>query len=132
MHGATLFSDGLAEYEALEDGTGRSDAGPGGELSRGNLPERPGHAGWPMTVPDAQSLGAIGASFSLSRCTGRERPATVAAIHEIADAVVAATAIRGVRRLRLRAMEGVPDSASSYIKPSDDGEEWAVPAASTS
>ncbi len=45
--GATLFSDGLAEYEAGDDGRRvavtllRSV----GELSRSDIPERPGHAG---------------------------------------------------------------------------------------
>jgi alpha-mannosidase len=28
-----------------------------GELSRGRLPARPGHAGWPTAIPDAQCLG---------------------------------------------------------------------------
>jgi hypothetical protein len=55
--GATLVSDGLAEYEVEPDGTAwvtllRAV----GELSRHNLPERPGHAGYPVETPAAQRL----------------------------------------------------------------------------
>jgi alpha-mannosidase len=61
-----LGSDGLAEYETTRDGDifvtlVRSV----GELSRADLPERPGHAGWPAPAPDAQSLGDFEARFAL-------------------------------------------------------------------
>jgi len=36
-----------------------------GELSRANLPERPGHAGWPAPTPDAQCIGPYEARFAL-------------------------------------------------------------------
>ena len=39
-----------------------------GELSRNDLPERPGHAGWPTPTPGAQCLGPFEASF------GRDAP----------------------------------------------------------
>lgn len=56
--GVTMLSDGLAEYEARADGDllvtlVRSV----GELSRHDLPERPGHAGWPVATPGAQCAG---------------------------------------------------------------------------
>jgi alpha-mannosidase len=54
--GATVYSDGLAEYEAREDGSvAITLVRAVGELSRNDLPERPGHAGWPAPVPGAQS-----------------------------------------------------------------------------
>jgi alpha-mannosidase len=66
-HGATLHADGLAEVEA--------DATTGaialtliraiGELSRNDLPERPGHAGWPARIPLAQCPGPFSAQFAL-------------------------------------------------------------------
>ncbi|HEU4565654.1 MAG TPA: glycoside hydrolase family 38 C-terminal domain-containing protein [Gemmatimonadaceae bacterium] len=64
--GATLFSDGLAEYEVSDDGRiAVTLMRAVGELSRNDLPERPGNAGWPVHTPEAQSLGAFEASFAL-------------------------------------------------------------------
>lgn len=64
--GATLISDGLAEYEAREDGTiAVTLVRAVGELSRDDLPERPGHAGWPAPVPAAQARGPFKATFAL-------------------------------------------------------------------
>ncbi len=56
--GLTVLSDGLPEYELRADGTIlvtllRAFA----QMSREDLPERPGHAGWPTPTPDAQCLG---------------------------------------------------------------------------
>ncbi len=64
--GITVMSDGLAEYEARTDGDVlvtlvRSV----GELSRHDLPERPGHAGWPVATPGAQCAGAYEARVAL-------------------------------------------------------------------
>ncbi len=66
-HGCTVVSDGLAEYEVLSSGAVaitlvRAVA----ELSRSDLPERPGHAGWPMPTPAAQCLGPFAAEFAIS------------------------------------------------------------------
>jgi len=56
--GLALFAPGFFEYEW----TGRGDLlvtllRAVGELSRGDLPTRPGHAGWPMSTPLAQCPG---------------------------------------------------------------------------
>ena len=64
--GATVFSDGLGEYEAREDGAVfvtlvRSVS----ELSRNDIPERPGHAGWPTHTPEAQCMGPFAAELGL-------------------------------------------------------------------
>jgi alpha-mannosidase len=64
--GATLFSDGLGEYEVTPDGTAfvtlvRSVS----ELSRNDMPERPGHAGWPTHTPEAQCHRPFAAELAL-------------------------------------------------------------------
>jgi alpha-mannosidase len=64
--GATLISDGLGEYEVTPDGTifvtvVRSVS----ELSRNDMPERPGHAGWPTHTPEAQCHGPFSAELAL-------------------------------------------------------------------
>ncbi|MDX2120150.1 MAG: hypothetical protein SF070_03690 [Gemmatimonadota bacterium] len=56
--GLAVFAPGFFEYEW----TARGDLlitllRSVGELSRGDLPARPGHAGWPTATPDAQCLG---------------------------------------------------------------------------
>jgi mannosylglycerate hydrolase len=64
--GATVFSDGLGEYEATPGGVlfvtlVRSVS----ELSRNDMPERPGHAGWPTHTPEAQCHGPFAADLAL-------------------------------------------------------------------
>src|SRR5437588_4968061 len=56
--GLALLAPGFFEYEWTRHGDLiltllRSV----GELSRGDLPTRPGHAGWPIATPEAQCLG---------------------------------------------------------------------------
>jgi alpha-mannosidase len=58
--GLTVFSDGLPQYEARPDGSVfvtllRSFD----QMSRGDLPERPGNAGWPTPTPEARCLGKV-------------------------------------------------------------------------
>lgn len=67
-HGrATLVSDGLAEYTVDTDGrVAITLVRATGELSRRELPERPGHAGWPARIPAAQGPGRVAASFALA------------------------------------------------------------------
>jgi hypothetical protein len=70
--GATVYSDGLAEYEAADDGAVFVTLVRAvGELSRPDLPERPGHAGWPTATPEAQALGAFAARFAVAFHGGR-------------------------------------------------------------
>ncbi|MEO8561923.1 MAG: hypothetical protein ABI601_07610 [bacterium] len=65
--GATLFSDGLAEYESFDDGSiAVTLVRAVGVLSRHDLPERPGHAGWPADTPMAQSIGPYSARFAVA------------------------------------------------------------------
>jgi hypothetical protein len=86
--GVTLYSDGLAEYEALTDGgIAVTLVRAVGELSRNDLPERPGHAGWPVPTPLAQCLGPFEASFALM-LHGPRSPATIHLIERAADDVL--------------------------------------------
>ncbi|MDA1080932.1 MAG: hypothetical protein O2973_04510 [Gemmatimonadetes bacterium] len=87
-NGATLFSDGLGEYEARGDGNVfvtlvRSVT----ELSRNDLPERPGHAGWPTHTPEAQCVGPFAAEFAFMLHGTRSAP-TLDAIEHSADDVL--------------------------------------------
>lgn len=63
----TLVSDGLAECEV--NAAGRlavTLVRATGELSRRELPERPGHAGWPARIPEAQGPGPFTAWFAVA------------------------------------------------------------------
>jgi hypothetical protein len=65
VQGATLIADGLAEAEAHNGCIALTLLRAIGALSRADLPERPGHAGWPAATPAAQSLGRFRARFGL-------------------------------------------------------------------
>ena len=65
-HGVTLISDGLGEYEVTGDGAiAVTLVRAVGALSRNDLPERPGHAGWPVPTPAAQCMGHYRAAFAV-------------------------------------------------------------------
>jgi alpha-mannosidase len=71
--GAALLTPGHMEYELRQDGQLlftllRST----GQLSRADLPERPGHAAWPTAVPGAQCLGWSTAHLALLPCSPSE------------------------------------------------------------
>lgn len=71
--GLALFAPGLVEYEWTASGDLlvtllRSV----GELSRAELPSRPGHAGWPTPTPDAQCLGPDLVELGIAPITARE------------------------------------------------------------
>ncbi|MEO5567033.1 MAG: glycoside hydrolase family 38 C-terminal domain-containing protein [Gemmatimonadaceae bacterium] len=91
--GASVHADGLAEYEV-------DDAGvvwitlvrAVGDLSRNDLPERPGHAGWPEETPAAQSLGRFEARFAF-HAHGPLTPATLTTVERESDRFL--TPLRG-------------------------------------
>jgi hypothetical protein len=56
-------------------------------LSRHDLPERPGHAGWPADTPLAQSIGPYRASFALA-LHGGDTPEQRHVIESMADDVL--------------------------------------------
>ncbi len=55
-----------------------------GELSRNDLPERPGHAGWPEDTPAAQSLGRFEARLAF-HSHGPLTPATLMTVDRESD-----------------------------------------------
>jgi len=71
--GLALLTPGFFEYELQPDGDLlmtllRSV----GQLSRGDLPTRPGHAGWPTPTPEAQCLGRGRLQLALAPVTQDE------------------------------------------------------------
>jgi alpha-mannosidase len=86
--GATVYSDGLAEYEADASGdVAVTLVRAVGDLSRNDLPERPGHAGWPVGTPEAQMPGPFAAELALFP-HGPRAPETIDAIERTADDVL--------------------------------------------
>ena len=86
--GATMFSDGLAEYESLDDGAvAVTLVRAVGALSRRDLPERPGHAGWPSDTALAQCIGPFSARFAVA-LHGVDSAAQRDAIERMADDVL--------------------------------------------
>ncbi len=63
--GVTLISDGLAEGQPGEGRLALTLVRAIGELSRNDLAERPGHAGWPSPIPAAQCHGRFAARVGL-------------------------------------------------------------------
>ena len=131
VSGATVFSDGLAEYEALGDGrVCVTLLRAVGELSRSDLPERPGHAGWPTATPGAQSEGRFSADMAIA-WHGPRDAATVAGIEQLADDVLVPLRGETLRSaLHIPAvMDGIALAGTGLAfgaaKPSDDGE-WMV------
>jgi alpha-mannosidase len=130
-NGATLFSDGLAEYEADDrGGVSVTLLRAIGELSRADLPERPGHAGWPVSTPESQCAGDFGAELALMLHGGRTA-ATVDAIERAADDVLVPltggtlrSALRNPGAIHGIALEG-NGLAFSCAKESEDGQ-WLV------
>jgi hypothetical protein len=85
--GATLFSDGCTEYETREAALHVTLVRAVGELSRNDLPERPGHAGWPSSTPEAQCIGLFQAEFGLL-LHGARTPDVLDVIERTADDVL--------------------------------------------
>ena len=86
--GATVLSDGLAECEVTERGAiAVTLVRAVGELSRNDLPERPGHAGWPTPTPESQSRGPFAARLALF-LHGPRSADVIDAIERVADDVL--------------------------------------------
>ncbi|HVZ76856.1 MAG TPA: hypothetical protein VG818_02610 [Gemmatimonadaceae bacterium] len=129
--GVTLYADGLAEYEAtLQGDLIATLLRAVGELSRADLPERPGHAGWPEHAPQAQCLGPFGAEFAVFP-HGPRSEATAIAVEQVADDVllpIAGATLRSAVSVRAfgpgLALEG-DGLAFSCARESEDGA-WMV------
>lgn len=128
--GATLFADGLAEYESMRNGFAVTLLRAVGELSRSNLPERPGHAGWPAPAPEAQSQGPFEAAFALC-LHGARSSEVIDSVDRIADDVLLPmtgttrrSTVRVAPPMHGIALEGLGLSFSC-AKESEDGQ-WLV------
>jgi 2-O-(6-phospho-alpha-D-mannosyl)-D-glycerate hydrolase len=131
QRGTTVYSDGLAEYEV--DGEGIvwiTLVRAVGDLSRNDLPERPGHAGWPEDVPGAQCIGPFEARFAIL-LHGARTPAVVDEIEHEAERF-----LQPLNGVTIRSALGIPARTSgpelaglglafSAVKESEDGE-WLV------
>jgi hypothetical protein len=86
--GATVFSDGLAEYEVDQAGNVYVTLVRAvGELSRDDIPERPGHAGWPTPTPEAQCRGPFAGEFAVL-LHGPRAPQTIEEIELAAEDIL--------------------------------------------
>jgi mannosylglycerate hydrolase len=117
----------LAEYEATFDGTVFVTLVRAvGELSRNDIPERPGHAGWPEATPLAQSFGPFEASLALL-LHGPRDDETIDEVERAADDVLlplAGETLRSALRASppTRGVSLVGEGlAFSALKESDDG-----------
>ncbi len=130
-YGMSVISDGLGEYEAMPEGeVAVTLLRCVGELSRIDLPERPGHAGWPVPTPGAQMLGPFRARFGLLT-HGAARDDAVLAAERAADDVLApmrGTTLRSATHT-LERVEGLSLEGEGLrflaCKRSEDGE-WTV------
>jgi hypothetical protein len=126
-----VVSDGLAEYELTAEGhLAITLVRAVGELSRRDIPERPGHAGWPAPVPDAQAQGPFAARFAIAILPAR-RDDAIERVEAIADDVLlplVAETWRGVGTV-LSPVSGISldghGLTASAIKRSEDGQ-WLV------
>jgi alpha-mannosidase len=73
-----LFAPGFFEYEAQGDSLLLTLRRAVGQLSRDDLPTRPGHAGWPTPTPEAQCLGPERLRFGIG-WVGADAPAAALA-----------------------------------------------------
>ncbi len=129
--GATVYSDGLAEYEADDDGgVAVTLVRAIGELSRADLPERPGHAGWPTATPGAQCHGAFGGELAVM-LHGPRSAHTIDAIERAADDILLPLTGGTLRSAigKPAAVQGIALAgeglAFSSAKESEDGQ-WLV------
>ncbi|MDQ3998193.1 MAG: glycosyl hydrolase-related protein, partial [Gemmatimonadota bacterium] len=130
--GATVFSDGLGEYEVTPAGDVAVTLVRGvGVLSRIDIPERPGHAGWPEETPWAQSPGPFEAILGFMPHDGVRTAATIDAVERAADDI-----LLPLTGSTLRSALDIPQPTSGFelegtglafstAKDSDDGE-WVV------
>ena len=128
--GVTIVSDGLGEYESRDGDIAVTLVRAVGELSRNDIPERPGHAGWPAPTPGAQCIGPFAAELAVFLHGPRDAE-TVDAIERVTDDV-----LLPLRGETLRSALEIPAPvvgpelegrglAFSAIKPSERGE-WLV------
>jgi alpha-mannosidase len=123
--GLALLVPGHAEYEWQANGDLlltllRST----GQLSRGTLPTRPGHAGWPVAAPLAQCHGPTEVRFAIAPV---EPGRTTADLQQLWEAAFLPPGVRWLRDAGdLRPATGAitlegENLVASAIKPAEDG-----------
>ncbi len=121
-----LLVPGHCEYEWRTDGTLlltllRSI----GQLSRGDLPTRPGHAGWPTPTPGAQCLGTDRVTLAIAPLASPGiSPDLLHDLWERAFLPPSARWLRGAGRLRINSGSIELSGAGlvlSAVKPAEDG-----------
>ena len=129
--GLTIVSDGLAEYEAFPDGgLAITLLRAVSELSRNDLVERPGHAGWPAPTPGARCIGPFTATLAIVP-HGPRSLTSIEAVERTAEDVLlplTGTTLRSAQRLPANALGTELHGAGlalSAIKDSEDGQ-WLV------
>ncbi|HJQ21324.1 MAG TPA: glycoside hydrolase family 38 C-terminal domain-containing protein [Gemmatimonadaceae bacterium] len=128
--GATIFSDGLTEYEADGSSIAVTVIRSVGELSRSDIAERPGHAGWPAATPLAQCPGPFEAELALMLHAAQSAAVTDEIEHAADDVLYPLTgetvryALHTPAPRPGAALSGV-GLAPSTIKESEDGN-WLV------
>lgn len=124
--GLALLVAGHCEYEWVSDGDLlltllRST----GQLSRNDLPTRPGHAGWPVATPGAQCLGTDRLTFALAPVSASDAtPGRLSELWESAFLPPAARWLRDVDPLRTPpvVIELLGENLIlSAVKPAEDG-----------
>ena len=123
-----MLAPGFFEYELAPDGDVRVTLLRSvGQLSRGDLPTRPGHAGWPTATPEAQCLGADRLQLAVAPVDARVLHAgnVLPELWEDVFLPPRAVWLRQATALRLPDLDVQLDGAGlvlSSIKPCEDGE----------
>lgn len=125
--GLTVLADGLPEYELRPDGVVLVTLLRAfGQMSREDMPERPGHAGWPTPTPDAQCPGPFRARLAVCPHPADEL-ASRQGIEQAAEAFHAPPLALMRRSLRAlpRAVRGPELTGEGLVftamKPAEDG-----------
>jgi alpha-mannosidase len=125
--GLALFAPGFFEYEWTAAGDLLFTLLRAvGELSRGALPTRPGHAGWPMATPGAQGLGPCRVELALAPVTEAqlERGDALPELWEDAFLPIRGVWLRDAGPLRLAAADITLEGTGlvlSAVKPAQAG-----------
>jgi mannosylglycerate hydrolase len=128
VRGLAVLAPGFFEYELAPDGDLRVTILRAiGQLSRADLPTRPGHAGWPTATPDAQCLGLDRLQLAIAPVDGGDLQAgnKLAELWEDVFLPPRAVWLRQATALRLPALDVQLEGAGvvlSAAKPSEDGE----------
>jgi hypothetical protein len=126
--GLAVLAPGFFEYELAADGDVRVTLLRAvGQLSRGDLSTRPGHAGWPTATPEAQCLGLDRLQLAIAPVDARDLHAGSALPELWEDVFLPPRAVwlRQATPLRLPELELQLEGAGlvlSSVKPAEEGE----------